>query len=54
MWLGVGLKNGHQEDIMCSKDTELPAQNLLTVLGPLVNIMGGGRGYLVVLWLQHF
>lgn len=36
-----GCKNGHQIDI-CSEEIGLRAQHLVTVLGSVVNIIGGG------------
>ena len=41
-----GSKYGHQNNI-CSKDIGLCAQNLLTILGSFVNIIGGT--YMIVL-----
>ena len=35
-----GSKNGHQKD-MCLKEIGLRAQNMLTILGSIVNIIGG-------------
>jgi hypothetical protein len=35
-----GYKNGHLED-MCSEDVGLRLQNMQTILGSLVNMIGG-------------
>ena len=44
VWAVCGSKNRHQKD-MWFKEIGLRAQNLLTVLGSIVNvIVGGGRG----------
>ena len=42
MWLGVDPNNGHQNNIICFEEIRLRAQNLLTILGSIVNIIGGG------------
>ena len=34
-------KNGHHKDL-CSEESRLRAQNLSTILGSIVNIIGGG------------
>ena len=34
-----GSKNKYQKDV-CLKESELQAQNLITILGSIVNIMG--------------
>lgn len=39
MWLQLDLSMG--TEVMCSKDIGLHAQNLLTTLDLLVNIIGG-------------
>ena len=36
-----GSKNGHQEG-MCLKEIGLHAQNVSTILGSMVNMIGGG------------
>ena len=36
-----GSKNKHQNDNVCLKVIELHAQNTLTILGFVVNIIGG-------------
>ena len=41
MWLGVDPNNGHQNNIICFEEIRLRAQNLLTILGSIVNIIGG-------------
>lgn len=40
VWLDVDSKNGHQND-MSKKEIGLRAQNVLTILGSTVNIVGG-------------
>ena len=35
-----GCKDRHQKD-MCLKEIELRAQNMLTILGSIVNMIGG-------------
>ena len=35
-----GSKNGHQKDL-CLKETRTCAQNMLTILSPIVNMIGG-------------
>lgn len=39
--VGCECKNEHQKDI-CWKDIDLCAQNMLTILDTMVNIIGGG------------
>ena len=39
--LRCGSKNGHQKDIMHFKEIGLRAQNLLTILGSIFNMIGG-------------
>ena len=39
--VGCGSKNKHRKDIMCLKEMALCAQNMLTILGSIVNIIGG-------------
>ena len=42
-WLiRCGSKNRHQKD-MCLKEIGLQAQNMLTILGSIANMIGGGR-----------
>ena len=41
--VGCGSKNGHQKD-MFLEAIGLRVENLLTILGSIVNIMGGGGG----------
>ena len=36
-----GFKSGHQKDIMCLKEIGPHAQNMLTILGSIVNIILG-------------
>ena len=38
--VGCGSKNGYQKN-MCLKEIGLHAQNLLTILGSIINIIGG-------------
>lgn len=40
MWLGAN-KNRHQKGIMYLKEIELRFQNILTILGSILNIIGG-------------
>jgi hypothetical protein len=39
MWLGVPPRNGYQKD-MPSKEIGLHAQNIITILGSIINIIG--------------
>ena len=39
MWLGVDPRADTKK--MCLKDTGLRAQNILTILGSIVNMVGG-------------
>ena len=43
MLRGCGSKNGHQKGIMYFKEIGLHAQKMLTILGSILNIFGGGR-----------
>ena len=36
-----GSNNGYQKGIMCLKEIGIHAQNMITVLGTIVNITGG-------------
>ena len=38
---GCGSKSGYQKD-MYSKEDGLCAQNMITILGSIINLMGGG------------
>ena len=38
-----GCENGHHKGIMCLKEIGVRAQNMITILGPIVNTnLGGG------------
>ena len=39
-----GSKSGYQKD-MCLKGIRLRSQNMITILGPIVNVLGGGGTY---------
>ena len=39
-----GSKNGHQKKIIWLKEIDLLAQNMLTVLGSIVDMFGSGVG----------
>ena len=45
MWLGVDLKSDTKKT--CWKEAGLCAQNMLTILGSVVNMKGGG-GYMTI------
>ena len=40
--VSCGCKNGHQKD-MCSKEIALHAQNKPTIIGSIVNMIGGDQ-----------
>ena len=39
MWFGVDLRTNTKKDIMCLKGIELCTQNMLIILGPIVNMI---------------
>ena len=45
-------KNGYQRDI-CSKDFGLRAQNMMTILGSIINIIIWGKGDLYDHFNEH-
>ena len=45
-----GCKNGRQKDMMCLIEIGIRAQILSTILGSIVNIIGGG--YLLYMTIQ--
>ena len=40
--VGCGSKNGYQKDV-CLKEIGLRAQNMITILGSIVDVIGGTR-----------
>ena len=41
-----GSKNGYQKDVL--KEIRLLALNMIAILGSIVNIVGGGGGYMTI------
>ena len=40
MWLGVNLRTDIKKEDMCLKEIGLHAQNMLTILGSIANVIG--------------
>jgi hypothetical protein len=49
----VCLQNGYQKDVMCSKEIELHAQNMITILGSMANTIGEREGDLYNPFNEH-
>ena len=51
-WVRCRSENGHQTDIMCYKEIGLRAQNVLPILGPIVNTVIGWT-YVAFFMMAH-